>query len=60
MHARVDALEQKLKAAHVPAELHRYDASHAFFNNTRPEVHSPEHARLAWRRTVDFLHAKLG
>ncbi|NTX34657.1 dienelactone hydrolase family protein [Myxococcus sp. CA033] len=57
---RVDALEQKLKRAHVPAEFHRYDASHAFFNDTRPEVHSPENARQAWKRTVDFLHAKLG
>lgn len=58
--ARVDALEKKLKGASVPAELHRYDAGHAFFNDTRPEVHSPENAATAWKRTVDFLHAKLG
>ncbi|WP_141329643.1 dienelactone hydrolase family protein [Myxococcus sp. AB025B] len=57
---RVDALEAKLKKANVPAELHRYDASHAFFNDTRPEVYSPENAQRAWTRTVDFLRAKLG
>ncbi|WP_225411953.1 dienelactone hydrolase family protein [Stigmatella hybrida] len=57
---RVNALEAKLKGAHVPAEIHRYDAQHAFFNDTRPEVYSPQNAETAWRRTVDFLHAKLG
>jgi carboxymethylenebutenolidase len=57
---RVDALEKTLKEAGVPTELHRYDAGHAFFNDTRPEVYSPQDAETAWRRTVDFLHAKLG
>ena len=32
---RVDVLEKKLKGANVPAEIHRYDAQHAFFNDTR-------------------------
>jgi carboxymethylenebutenolidase len=57
---RVDALEQKLQAAGVPAEIHRYDADHAFFNDTRPQVYSPENARTAWRRSVEFLHQQLG
>lgn len=57
---RVDALEQKLKAAGVPAELHRYDADHAFFNDTRPEVYSAPNAQTAWRRSVEFLHQQLG
>jgi carboxymethylenebutenolidase len=57
---RVDALEKKLKTANVPAELHRYDAQHAFFNDTRSAVYSKPHADLAWKRTVEFLHAKLG
>ncbi len=56
---RVDALEKKLKDAHVPVELHRYDAHHAFFNDTRPKVYSKPDADLAWARTVHFLHAKL-
>jgi carboxymethylenebutenolidase len=57
---RVNALEKKLKGANVPAELHRYDAQHAFFNDTRPEVYSRQNAEKAWKRTVEFLHAKLG
>ncbi|QRN98427.1 dienelactone hydrolase family protein [Archangium violaceum] len=57
---RVDALEKKLKGAGVPAEIHRYDAGHAFFNEKRPEVYSPQNAELAWKRTVEFLRAKLG
>jgi carboxymethylenebutenolidase len=57
---RVDALEKKLQGAKVPTEIHRYEAQHAFFNDTRPEVYSKPNAELAWRRTVDFFHAKLG
>ncbi|KFE62280.1 dienelactone hydrolase family protein [Hyalangium minutum] len=57
---RVDALEKKLKGANVPAEIHRYDAQHAFFNDTRPQVYSRDNAELAWKRTVEFFHAKLG
>ena len=57
---RVDALEKKLKAAHVPAEFHRYEAQHAFFNDTRANVYSKPNAELAWKRTVEFLHSKLG
>ncbi|MCZ4512500.1 dienelactone hydrolase family protein [Streptomyces sp. ActVer] len=37
-----------------------YPADHAFFNDGRPEVHEPESSALAWRSTVDFLHAQLG
>ncbi|ATB29145.1 dienelactone hydrolase family protein [Melittangium boletus] len=57
---RVKALEHTLKAAHVPAQFHHYDADHAFCNEQRPEVYSPENAELAWKRSVEFLHAKLG
>lgn len=39
--------------------LHLYDADHAFVNDTRPEVHSPENAALAWQRSVSFLHTHL-
>ena len=56
---RVDALQQQLKDAKVPFEFHRYDAQHAFFNDTR-KVYSPENANLAWERTVQFLHTVLG
>ena len=35
-------------------------AGHAFMNDTRPDAYRPEAAADAWRRTVDFLRAKLG
>jgi carboxymethylenebutenolidase len=36
-------------------ELNVYDAQHAFMNDTRPEVYSPDDAQLAWDRTITFL-----
>lgn len=36
-------------------ELNVYDAKHAFMNDTRPEVHAPEEAKVAWSRTIAFL-----
>lgn len=53
--AVVTDLEQKLREGGVPFELHRYAAQHAFFNESRPEVHDPAAATLAWQRTLDFL-----
>jgi carboxymethylenebutenolidase len=44
----------------VPAmELHVYDAQHAFFNDTRPEVYSPDDAKTAWERSIAFLKKHL-
>jgi len=36
-------------------EYHYYDAGHAFFNDTRPQVFSKRDAELAWTRTLEFL-----
>jgi carboxymethylenebutenolidase len=36
-------------------ELFLYDAKHAFMNDTRPEVHDPAAAKLAWSRAMAFL-----
>jgi carboxymethylenebutenolidase len=57
----VDKLEHKLRAANVPFEFHRYDAKHAFANETADSKnlpmlkHNPAAAELAWRRTLEFL-----
>jgi carboxymethylenebutenolidase len=51
----VDELEGTLQEHAVPYELYRYDAQHAFFNEQRPEVYSPEAAETAWQRTTTFL-----
>lgn len=53
-------LEEKLRAAGVDVESHWYaGADHAFFNDDRPEVHHPEHARLSWERTLSFFRKHL-
>jgi len=60
--ATVDILEQKLRAANVRFEFHRYQAKHAFANETQVgdkklpiTEYNPAAAELAWRRTMDFL-----
>lgn len=61
--ATVDSAEvvkRELEGRGHSMELHVYDAEHAFFNDTRSDVYSPESAKLAWERTIDFLHRHLG
>jgi carboxymethylenebutenolidase len=59
--AQVDALEEKLQQAKVSFEFHRYDAKHAFANETADSKHldfikyNPKAAELAWSRTLEFL-----
>jgi len=56
----VRTLEDQLRHATHEYEIHRYNAQHAFFNEARPEVHDPEAATTAWRRTLAFLARHLG
>jgi carboxymethylenebutenolidase len=59
----VDALQAKLAAAGVSADFHRYDAQHAFCNETQvgdgkllPALgYQPDAAALAWQRTAAFF-----
>ena len=55
--ALVDALQARLPPG---AEIHRYPADHAFFNDKRPEVYDAACAQLAWQRTLDFFARHLG
>jgi carboxymethylenebutenolidase len=64
---QLPALEAKLSAAGVAFEFHRYDALHAFANETMLPPDCPatnayhrEHAELAWQRTLAFLKQHLG
>ena len=58
-HAR--ALEEELKQVGVDVEMFIYpNASHAFFNDSRPEAYNEEAARQAWIRTLEFLRKHLG
>ena len=54
-----EAIKKDLESQGKTMELHVYDADHAFVNDTRPEVYSPENAKLAWSRMVAFLREKL-
>lgn len=52
--------EQIRRESSAPVEFHYYDAGHAFHNDTdRLGTHSPEDARTAWSRAVEFLRANL-
>jgi carboxymethylenebutenolidase len=64
--ATVDKLEEKLRAAKLPFEFHRYDAMHAFANETQVGAHrlpiteyNADAAALAWTRTLGFLDRHL-
>ena len=47
--------------AGVDVTFHHYPGTtHAFFNDSRPEVHDPEASDLTWRRTLEFLRTRLG
>ena len=56
----VDALEAALNGSGAPAEIHRYDAAHGFFNERRADVYSANDATLAWERMTAFLAKHLG
>jgi carboxymethylenebutenolidase len=58
--AGAEAIKKEVEAAGGSMILHVYDADHAFMNDTRPEAFSPESAKLAWQRTIEFLHQHLG
>jgi len=65
--ATVDALEEKLSAAKVDFEFHRYLAHHAFANETAvgparipATQYDPVWAQQAWDRTLHFFGRTLG
>lgn len=57
--AIAEQIQKNLTARGGTMTLHVYDAEHAFMNDTRPEVYSPDNAKLAWDRTLKFLHQQL-
>lgn len=55
------ALESDLQALGKDASIEIHPgAEHAFFNDTRPEVHDAAASQRAWDSTVDFFRATLG
>lgn len=56
---RVRELELIAKGNLLPVESVPYDADHAFFNDTRPEVFDADAAKDAWTRVVEFFNKNL-
>lgn len=57
---KAKAFAEAQTAKGIPTEFHVYpDADHAFFNDTRPEVHSPVASNDAWKRTLEHFAAHL-
>lgn len=56
---RVSAFTESLGAHGIESEIHRYDADNGFFNPSRPETYSSDHAEKAWARTLQFLNTSL-
>jgi carboxymethylenebutenolidase len=57
---KVNALKEIAAKHNLPVEVMTYDADHAFFNDTRPEVYNAEAAADAWRRVLEHFRKHLG
>ena len=56
---KVNGLIEAARKYDLPVEAVTYDADHAFFNNTRPEVYDADAASDAWRRVLDLFRKHL-
>ncbi|HSP61499.1 MAG TPA: dienelactone hydrolase family protein [Pyrinomonadaceae bacterium] len=56
---KVDGLKEATKKFNLPVEVVSYDADHAFFNDTRPQVYDATAAADAWRRVLDHFQKYL-
>jgi len=57
--AAAHALADSVKKAGGSFDVHEYEADHAFFNDTRPQVFDAPAASLAFARTLGFLRRVL-
>ena len=56
---KVAKLEDAAERFELPVQSLKYDADHAFFNDTRPEVYDETAARDAWAKVVAFFKGSL-
>ena len=56
---KVAGLEKAAEKFGLPLESIKYDADHAFFNDTRPEVYNEAAAKDAWGKAVAFFKENL-
>jgi carboxymethylenebutenolidase len=57
---KVNSLKEVAAKHNLPVEAISYDADHAFFNDTRPEVYNPEAAKDAWAKVQAHFGKYLG
>ena len=57
---KVNTLKEIAAKYNLPVEVVSYDADHAFFNDTRPQVYNAEAAADAWRRVLEHFRKHLG
>jgi carboxymethylenebutenolidase len=56
---KVAELETAADKYELSVDSLKYDADHAFFNNTRPDVYNEAAAKDAWAKVVGFFNDKL-
>lgn len=56
---KVAQLEDATERYELPVHSVKYEADHAFFNNTRPEVYNETAAKDAWALVIGFFNDKL-
>jgi len=56
---KVATLEEAAEKYELPIHSVKYEADHAFFNNTRPEVYDETASRDAWALVTGFFNDKL-
>lgn len=57
---KVNGLKQVAAKYNLPVETISYDADHAFFNETRPEVYDAEASKDAWVKVQKHFREHLG
>ena len=56
---KVATLEDAAERYELPVHSVKYEADHAFFNDTRPEVYDRTAAEDAWAMVIGFFKDKL-
>lgn len=56
---KVGEMNRIAEEHYLPIESVAYDADHAFFNDTRPEVYDKDAAADAWAKVIAFFSEKL-
>lgn len=56
---KVRELERIARENYLPIESVKYEADHAFFNDTRPAVYDKEAAQDAWAKVIKFFDKNL-